>query len=72
MECVPNIISTKDLNYLSDIFDWNLNASKKALCFSKSIDDEDLKDVAHDIALMHADICNKVISILEGGYDEQQ
>lgn len=72
MECVPNIISTKDLDFLSDIFGWNLNASKKALYFSKSIEDENLKDVAHDIALMHADICNRVIFILEGGYDEQQ
>lgn len=70
MECVPDIISTKDLAYLTDIFGWNLNASKKALYFSDGIEDEDLKEVAHDIALMHADICNRVISILEGGYNE--
>lgn len=67
MDNVPDMISTKDLDYLTDIFGWNLNASKKALCFSKSMEDESLCEVAHDIALMHADICHKVISILEGG-----
>lgn len=70
MEFVPSIISTKDLSYLSDIFNWNLNASKNAYFISKNIIDEDLKDLAHDIALMHADICNRVICILEGGFNE--
>ena len=28
MEQVPNIISTKDLSYLCDIFNWNYNACK--------------------------------------------
>lgn len=71
MECVPDMISTKDLTYLADIFNWNFNASKKALFFSNNIVDSDLKDIAHDISLMHADICNRIISILEGGFNEQ-
>ena len=30
-EVVPNIISCKDLDYLSDMFEWNYNAFLKAL-----------------------------------------
>lgn len=71
MECVPDIISTKDLAYLSDIFNWNFNVSKKAYFFSTNVLDEELKDIFYDIALMHSSICNKIISILEGGYNEQ-
>ncbi|MBP3920260.1 MAG: hypothetical protein J6D28_01715 [Bacilli bacterium] len=70
MDSVPNMISTKDLDYLTDIFGWNLNASKKALCFSESMNDNDLSEIAHDISLLHADICHRVISILEGEYNE--
>ena len=29
METVPNIISTKDLSYLSDMFNWNFTAFKQ-------------------------------------------
>lgn len=65
MKSVPDIISTKDLTYLSDIFYLNLNASKKALSFCENIQDSFLKDMAHDIALMHANICRQVIAILE-------
>lgn len=64
----PNMISTKDLAYLTDIFEWNFNASKKANHYSSEIKIEEVKQIACDVAKMHAEICHKIIEIL-GGYN---
>ena len=65
---VPNIISTKDLSYLEDIFQWNFNASKKAYHYSNEIKIDTIKNATLDVAKMHAQICHKIIEIL-GGYN---
>lgn len=65
----PNMISTKDLSYLEDIFEWNFNASKKANHYSSEIKIEVIKEIANNVAKMHAQICHKVIEILGGNYE---
>lgn len=65
MDKVPVMISTKDLSYLHDIFEWNFNASKQANHFSEEITDEEIKNEIHNIALMHKTICENIITILE-------
>lgn len=67
MEQVPNIISTKDLSYLSDIFEWNYTASKECLHFSKKVQAEDIQNTLQNVANMHEQICQKIISILKEG-----
>lgn len=37
MEKIPNMISTKDLSYISDMFNWHLVAAKKIWILSKSM-----------------------------------
>lgn len=69
MNKVPEMISTKDLAYFSDMFNWNFTASKVAFHFSEEANDEEVKDVLHKAAVMHAGICNKLITIL-GGINE--
>ncbi len=41
-EEVPNIITGKDLDYLSDMFTWNYTAYKKAYNCIKKVEDEQL------------------------------
>lgn len=65
MNNVPDIISTKDLAYLSDIFDWNFIASKKANHYYNEIIDQEIKEEIQKIALMHKTICEDIIKILE-------
>lgn len=65
----PNIISTKDLAYLEDIFEWNFNVSKKAYHYSNEIKIEAIKEASINIAKMHGQMCNKIIEIL-GGHNE--
>lgn len=65
MEQVPAIISTKDLSYLSDIFEWNFIASKKALHYSNEVTDEEVKKELNKIFKMHEKHLMKILEILK-------
>ncbi len=65
MEQVPVMISTKDLAYLTDIFSWNYNASKVAHNYFSITNNQELKDVFHDVFSIHREICEDVLDILE-------
>lgn len=64
MEQVPVIISTKDLAYLSDMFEWNFIAAKKAIHFCNEITDEDVKKELEKIYKMHEKNLKKILEIL--------
>ena len=65
MDKVPTMISTKDLAYLEDIFNWNYTASKKANYYSNEVNDEELKSTLVSVANMHKEICESILGILE-------
>ncbi len=65
MEQVPDMISTKDLAYLSDIFGWNFTASKKASHFAKEVTDAEIQESLTQVANMHKSICENIVKILE-------
>lgn len=65
MEQVPVMISTKDLSYLCDIFNWNFTASKDAYHYSQITNNQELKDIFHDVFSIHKEICEDILSILE-------
>ena len=65
----PNMVSTKDLAYLTDIFEWNFNASKLANSMLNNIGIESIKEIASDVASLHATHCRKIIEILGGHYE---
>lgn len=64
MNTVPVMISTKDLSYISDMFEWNFTACKVANHFAFEIQDENLKKIAYDIAALHREHCQKLIEML--------
>lgn len=66
MKEVPNIISTKDLDYLKDMFQWNFVASKEIDHFKEEVKSEDIKELLSDIAKMHMVHCKCLLSILQG------
>lgn len=65
MEKVPTMISTKDLAYLSDIFEWNFTACKKACHFAKEVTDSQIKEMLMEVSNMHKEICEEIVKILE-------
>lgn len=64
MNTVPLMISTKDLTYITDMFDWNFIASKKAHHFANEITDPDIKELIERVSNMHAEHCRKLANIL--------
>lgn len=63
-EEVPAMISRKDLDYLSDIYNWNFNAFKLASHFEKEVQDEEIKELLKNIVDMHKEHAKAVLNIL--------
>ena len=67
---VPNVITGKDLDYLSDMFNWNYGAYKSTYNSLENITDEEIKSVIERASnIFHGNMTN-VLSILEGGNNE--
>ena len=65
---VPNIITGKDLDYLSDMFNWNYEALKKMNVAVNQVTDEQLKNVLEKGYNLFKNNLNVTLSILsEGG-----
>ena len=66
-DVVPDIISGKDLDYLSDMFNWNYGAYKTTLNASNSVKDEELKSVLSKATNIFHSSMTKVLNILNNG-----
>ena len=65
-EEVPrNILTGKDLDYLSDMFEWNYVALKKTDTACDMVEDEELIAVLEKSCNMFDDNLNAVLNILE-------
>lgn len=64
---VPNIISGKDLDYLSDMFNWNYIAYKKSVNFSECITDSEIKDMFNKSSNIFNGTLTKILNILNNG-----
>ena len=68
---VPNIISGKDLDYLSDIFNWNYGAYKKSVNAQKNLKNEELATIFEEASSTFYNNMNTVLNILnQGGQNE--
>lgn len=65
MEQVPAIISTKDLSYLSDMFEWNFIAAKKTLHYSNEVTNEEVKKELDKIYKTHEKHLKKILELLK-------
>lgn len=72
MENIPLMISTKDLSYIEDIFNWNFVVAKTINCFKNNVQDEEIKNFFDDLYKSHKDICQKLIDILSGKESYEQ
>ena len=70
MKKVPTMISTKDLMYISDMFNWHLIAAKKTEEFAKSMDDKECHSKLSELCRLHYDSCEMLIKLLESGVKE--
>ena len=65
MDKVPAMISTKDIAYIADMFEWNFIICKKAQAFSKSVNDKDISEELDKVSNLHKTICDDLLKILE-------
>jgi len=71
-EKVPNIITGKDLDYISDMFNWNYGAYKSNLNAINEVSDEDVKNIIIESTNMFNEEIMKILTILaSGGANEQ-
>lgn len=66
---VPNIITGKDLDYLSDVFQWNYDGVKSINEALSQVDDQEIIDVIQKALNLFDESINSVLNILssEGG-----
>ena len=68
---VPNILTGKDLDYLSDMFQWNYGTLKKMNVATSQVQDEQIKIVIEKGYNLFKNNLNVILSILkEGGSNE--
>ena len=70
-EKVPNIITGKDLDYLSDIFNWNYTAYKNTFNAINEVNNEEIKDVLTRASDMFYNNMNVVLNILSSGVNNE-
>lgn len=69
---VPNIITGKDLDYLSDMFNWNYEAIKKMNVAIAAVTDEQIKTTLEKGYNLFENNLNITLSILnEGGTNNE-
>lgn len=59
-----NKLSTKDLSYICDMFNWNINCYNAFKHFKKLLTDEEAVTLCDDIAKMHKNACKKMLKLM--------
>lgn len=70
MEKVPSMISTKDLDYLTDIFNWNYGTFKSVINMESEFTDKTLSKCARKVSDLFMNNMDTVLDIL-GGEDNE-
>ena len=71
MKKVPKMLSTKDVSYIKDIFNWNIIASQKINYYLPEIENVKIQELFSAISNMHYEICESLIAILESGENHE-
>ena len=67
---VPKIITGKDLDYLSDMFQWNYVAFKEVNFAISKVSLEEGKDILSRASQLFNNNMNMILNILNGGLNE--
>lgn len=66
-ESVPDMISGKDLDYLTDMFNWNYNALKQTIDYSTATEKEDVVKLLDKATNLFSNNMEELLTILERG-----
>lgn len=65
MKKVPKMVSTKDLSYICDIFNWNYTTAQKLEFYLENMDDEEICKEFSKLDKMHLKNCESLLKVLE-------
>ena len=68
---VPNIITGKDLDYLSDMFNWNYSSYKQTINSKQQITDAEIFALLEEASGIFYNNLTKILNILQGGENGQ-
>lgn len=63
---VPKMISSKDLAYLNDIYNWNKVMSEKLTLYLTLINNKELTNEFSSLKKVHESNLKEIINIMEG------
>ena len=66
---VPNIISGKDLVYLSDMFNWNYTGYKELYNTLENISDDEVKTMISRVSEVLYNNMTNILNVLGGSYE---
>ncbi len=61
------VITEKDLNYICDIFNWNLNIYKTCQEIEGKASDSELKELINEIKSMHKESAKEILGVINNG-----
>lgn len=67
----PNIISTKDLDYLKDMFGWNHCIYKSVENYKNMVENKEIEKLMNESANVFYENMNTILSILENGEENE-
>lgn len=67
---VPSIITGKDLDYLSDMFEWNYGAFKRTNNALKNVNDVEICEIFNKTCNLFLNNMHSILNVLEGGSHE--
>ena len=62
---MQNGLSSKDLSFLSDMFNWNLNCYNAFNLFESEMDNNDAKVLLDEIKEMHKSSCEDILNLMK-------
>lgn len=71
MQQPPDMISTKDHLYITDMLTWNLLAMKKAHFFAGQCQNQELADGLNQAGEMHSRHYQQILQLLQNGNQQQ-
>ncbi|WP_226669386.1 hypothetical protein [Metabacillus litoralis] len=71
MQQPPNVITSKDQLYLTDMLSWNLLAMKKAHFFAGQCQNQEIKQQLEKVGQMHNQHYQKILNHLQSQTTQQ-
>lgn len=68
---VPNLITGKDLDYLSDMFNWNYGVYKNTVNAIEKVTDDEIRDILTRSSEIFYENMNTVLNILNSGVNNE-